>query len=357
MTRAFVHTGLPSRVVFGSGTLAGVREEVDRLGLSRVLVLSTPQQKASAHEVAELLGDACVGVYAEAVMHVPTDVAAAAAAHVRSVEADATLAVGGGSSIGLGKAIALETGLPLVAIPTTYAGSEMTPVWGLTDDSGKRTGRDPKVLPVSVVYDTNLTTSLPVEMSVTSGVNALAHAVEATYAPDGSPITDLMAGASIKALASGIPAIVADPSDAEARSDLLYGAWLAGSCLGATTMSLHHKLCHIIGGSFNLSHAWTHTAVLPHVMAFNLRPGSRGHDIVSTGFGDTDPGGALYRMLDTLGLTRSLADLGMPADGIDRVVTQAVSSPYANPRSVSDDDIRRIVTSAFAGTTPAVFRR
>jgi maleylacetate reductase len=328
----FVFPGLPARVVFGAGSMDRLPDEINRLGLRRVVVLSTPGQQQLAKDVAARLGDRALGTYSRAVMHVPVAVADAAVAHVRAAGADGCVTVGGGSATGLGKAVALETGLPLVALPTTYSGSEMTPVWGRTGPDGKRTGRDPKVAPRTVVYDPDLTAGLPLEISVTSAVNAMAHAVEAQYAPDGSPIVDLMAAEAIRSLLAGIDALAADPADANARTDLLRGAWLGGNCLAAATMGLHHKLCHIIGGLFDLDHAWTHTVLLPYVMVFNA--------------GD-DRG--LTALLARHGFHRSLADLGMPADGIEKVVAAATASPFANPRPVAEDAVRQLVTAAYRG--------
>ncbi|MGH3976944.1 MAG: maleylacetate reductase, partial [Pseudonocardiaceae bacterium] len=255
----FVYEALPMRVRFGTGSLSKLPDELDDLGLRRVLVLCSPGQEDTAALVAEALGDRSVGILAEAVMHVPQEIAQRATGEAIRVGADGCVAVGGGSAIGLGKAIALDHGLPIVAVPTTYAGSEMTPVWGLTAEGRKTTGRDPRVLPRSVVYDPDLTHSLPAAMSVTSGINAIAHAVEALYAPDATPIISLMAEDGVRALAAALPRIAADPADHAARSEALYGSWLCGACLGATTMSLHHKLCHALGGTLNLSHAQTHT--------------------------------------------------------------------------------------------------
>jgi len=349
----FTHTSLPARVVFGSGTLPRVLDEVERLGLSRVLVLCGPGHREQGEHVAALLPGRCAGVRATAVRHVPTDVAAAAVEHALAAGCDGCVAVGGGSSIGLGKAVALETGLPVLAVPTTYAGSELTPIWGLTGTDGKRTGRDARVLPVSVVYDVDLTMGLPVELSVTSAVNSLAHAVEATYAPDGSPLVDLMAREAATTLLAGARRVAADPGDADARTRLLYGAWLAGSCLGATTTSLHHRLCHVVGGSFDLPHAWTHTVLLPHVMAFNLRPGTRAHALIAEAVGDDRPGTALWQAVTALVRPRSLADLGMPADGVDLVVARATATPFANPYDVTAADLRELVTAAWEGRAPA----
>ena len=239
------------------------------LGLTRVLVLCSPEQEDTGRAVAAALGERAAGVLPEARMHVPIEVARRARDRAAELGADGCVAVGGGSAIGLGKAIALEHELPVIAIPTTYAGSEMTPVWGLTEGGQKRTGRDVRVLPRSVLYDAELTLTLPAGMSVASGLNAVAHAVEGLYAPDATPIISLMAEEGTRALAAALPRIVADGGDLEARAEAQYGAWLCGAVLAATTMSLHHKLCHTLGGTLDLPHAQTHTVVLPHALAYN----------------------------------------------------------------------------------------
>jgi maleylacetate reductase len=280
-------------------------------------------------------------------MHVPVEVAARAREAAAELGADGCVAAGGGSTIGLGKAIALEHGLPVVAVPTTYAGSEMTPIWGLTENGRKRTGRDPAVLPRSVVYDPELTLTLPVALSVTSGFNAMAHAVEGLYAPDASPIISLMAREGAQALIEALPNVAARPTDLAARTRAQYGAWLCGAVLGATTMSLHHKLCHVLGGTFDLPHAEVHTVVLPHVVAFNATAA-----LVLGAVLGPDPGGALWDLATKLGAPRSLAELGMPESGVAEVVRQAVASPYANPRPVTADDLTRLVEAARRGERP-----
>src|SRR5262245_19141915 len=263
--RAFVFNGQPSRVVFGAGSLERLGDEIDRLGARRALVLSTPEQRASAENIAQRLGARAAGVYDKAVMHVPLETAEAARAEAARVTADCCVAVGGGSTIGLGKAIALTSELPIVAIPTTFAESEMTPIYGITAQGQKKTGRDARVLPKTVIYDPNLLRTLPARIAGPSGMNAIAHCVEALYAQDANPITSLMAEEGIRTLAASLPKVVEQPDDVDARSDALYGAWLAGTCLGMVGMALHHKLCHTLGGSFNLPHAEPHTIVLPHV--------------------------------------------------------------------------------------------
>jgi maleylacetate reductase len=347
----FVHQSLPMRVVFGAGTSGRLGEEVDRLGLGRVLVLCTPEQEALARRIADGLGSRAAGVYPHARMHVPIEVATRAREAAAELGADGCVAAGGGSTIGLGKAIALEHGLPVIAVPTTYAGSEMTPIWGLTEQGRKRTGRDPAVLPRSVVYDPELTLTLPVPLSVTSGFNAVAHAVEGLYAPDASPIISLMAREGAQALLDALPGVAAAPTDLPARTRAQYGAWLCGAVLGATTMSLHHKLCHVLGGTFDLPHAEVHTVVLPHVAAFNAVASP-----ALTSLLGPDPGGSLWDLATKLGAPRSLAELGMPESGIAEVVRQAVASPYANPRPVTEDDLARLIEAAHRGERPTPSR-
>lgn len=353
MTRSFRYSALPMRVVFGAGALLGLPAEVEALGLSRVLVLCSPEQEKVGRQVAAALGERAAGVLAEARMHVPVEVAARARDLARELGADGCVAVGGGSAIGLGKAIALEHGLPVVAVPTTYAGSEMTPIWGLTESGEKRTGRDECVLPRSVLYDPELTTSLPTRLSVTSGINAIAHAVEGLYAPDASPIVSLMAEEGARALAAALPAIVADGTDLEARAQAQYGAWLCGAVLGATTMSLHHKLCHTLGGTLDLPHAETHTVVLPHALAYNQPAAPQAVAALSRALGDApDPARALWELAGQLGAPRSLRELGMAVDDISRVVEIALASPYANPRPLSREGIDRLLRAAWRGDPP-----
>ena len=268
----FSYSPNPSRVIFGAGSIAQLVAEIERLGASRALVLSTPEQVESARRVADLLGSRAAGIYPHAVMHVPIETARHARAEALRLDADCAVAIGGGSTTGLGKAIALESGLPVIAIPTTYAGSEMTPIWGLTEDGVKKTGRDARVLPRTVLYDPELTLSLPFGTTVTSAFNAIAHAAEGLYAHDGNPIVSLMAEEGIRAAVASLPALAADAHDLEARTDALYGAWLCGSVLGSVAMGLHHKLCHTLGGTFNLPHAEVHAVMLPHALAVQQRP-------------------------------------------------------------------------------------
>ena len=352
----FVYQGLPSRVVFGWGHLARLPEEVDRLGARRALILSTPDQAPLAEQVARLLGERAAGIHAQAVMHVPVEVARAACEKAAALDAQCCVAVGGGSTIGLGKAIALESALPIVAVPTTYAGSEMTPIYGLTDGRLKKTGRDLRVLPRTVIYDPSLTVSLPAGISAASGVNAMAHAVEALYAEDANPVISLMAEESIRALATALPVIVQRPDDTTMRSRALYGAWLGGTCLGAVGMALHHKLCHTLGGTFNLPHAQTHAIMLPHTAHYNHVAAPEALGRVARALGGADAaqaGPLLFGLNRTLGIALSLEQLGMPESGLDEAAELSCKNTYPNPRPVERDAVRAMLERAWRGETPA----
>lgn len=350
----FTFVSQPGRVVFGQGMLSQLGEELDRLDAARVLILSTAGQRPQAESIAARLGNRAVGIFDKAVMHVPIETAREARDVARSLGADCAIAIGGGSTTGLGKAIALDSGLPILAIPTTYSGSEMTPVYGLTENGVKRTGKDSRVLPKTVIYDPTLTLQLPVELSVTSGINAIAHAAEGLYAQDGNPVMSLMAEEGIRALAQGLRKVVEQPQDLAARGDCLYGAWLCGTVLGSVGMALHHKLCHTLGGSFNLPHAPTHTVVLPHALAYNAAqtPEASKRICRALGIEGANAARAIYDLAASLGAPLSLKALGMKEAELDRATDIALANPYWNPRLVERGAVRELLQDAFAGNRP-----
>jgi len=352
MTRPFVFPGLTTRVVFGHGTLAQVPDEVARLGRARALVLSTPEQEAAARALADRLGPAAAGVFAGAAMHTPVGVTEEAVAAFRAVGADCVVSLGGGSTTGLGKAIAVRTGADQVVIPTTYAGSEMTDILGETAGGEKTTRRDPAIRPEVVVYDVDLTLTLPVGLTVTSALNAIAHAMEGFYAPDRNPVTEALARDALPAFRRALPVLVADPRDRAARADALYGAWCCSTALGYVSMALHHKLAHVLGGSFGLPHAETHAVLLPHTTAYN-EPAVDGllAPIAET-FGEGSAGRGLWHFARRLGAPLRLSDLGMAEADLDRAAEIATRNPYANPRPVTRDGIRQLLQQAFDGNCP-----
>jgi maleylacetate reductase len=349
---SFVYTAQPARVVFGRGTLAQLPQEVQALGASRALVLCTPEQRQQAQLAADMLGTLSVGIFDGAQMHVPIEGARRARAYSASLGADCMVAIGGGSTIGLGKAIALESSVPIIAVPTTYAGSEMTPIYGITEDNLKKTGRDLRVLPKTVLYDPDLSVGLPVRMSMVSGMNAIAHAAEGLYAKDGNPVMSLMAEEGIRAMAAGLRGVAAQSDDLAARSDCLYGAWLCGSVLGHVGMALHHKLCHTLGGTFNLPHAETHTIVLPHAMAYNSKAAPEAMRRVARAIGaDTAPAG-LFDLAKDLGAPTALKDIGFKESDIEQALNVALANPYWNPAPIEAERVRELLNNAWAGRRP-----
>jgi alcohol dehydrogenase class IV len=349
----FIYDILPSRVIFGAGSLDQLPAEVERLGATRALVLSTPEQRATATDLAARLGPRAAGIFDRAVMHVPIETATAAREEAERVRADCCVAVGGGSTTGLAKAIALVSDLPILAIPTTYAGSEMTPIWGLTESGVKKTGRDPRVLPKTVLYDPTLTLTIPPGLSATSGMNAIAHCVEALYAKDANPIVSMLAEEGIRALAESLPVVVKQPGDIEARSRALYGAWLGGVSLGAVGMALHHKLCHTLGGTYNLPHAETHTVVLPHAVAYNAAAAPEAMARVAKALGAPGAAAGLYSLAASMGAPASLESLGMKREDLAGAARLAAKTPYYNPRPVTEQGIRALLEDAFAGRRPS----
>src|SRR3954453_12583394 len=315
MSVRFIHDNLPQRVVFASFEAADrVAEEVSRLGASRVMLIAGEAEAALADTVASGLRVAVR--HTEVVMHVPTDVADRARKVAEEQEVDVLVSIGGGSTTGLAKAVALTTGLPIVAVPTTYAGSEATNVWGLTEGNRKTTGIDGRVLPRTVVYDASLMVSLPVAMSVASGLNALAHCVDSMWGPRTDPIDQAFALEGIRALVQGLPTVVSNRRDIAGREHTMYGAYVAAVAFASAGSGLHHKICHVLGGMYNLPHAQTHAVVLPHVLAFHAPAVPEAERRIAAAFGSTGAVEGLAAPRAAVGAPRALRDYGMPEDGI-----------------------------------------
>ncbi|MER8983538.1 MULTISPECIES: maleylacetate reductase [unclassified Mesorhizobium] len=349
---SFTFPGLTTRVVFGAGTIARVEEEVRRLGHDKVMVLSTPHQMGDAERLAVSLGGLAAGIFAGAVMHTPVEVTEKAVGAFRGSGASAVVSLGGGSTTGLGKAIAVRTGADQVVIPTTYAGSEMTDILGETAAGEKTTRRSPDIRPETVIYDVDLTLSLPVSLTVTSAMNAIAHAMEALYAPDRNPVIVLMCRDAMIAFKDGIPRLIRDPQDRAARTQALYAAWCCSTALGYVSMALHHKLAHVFGGSFDTPHAETHAILLPYTTAFNetavpdlLRP-------ITRAFGGGSAGGGLWDFAQSVGSPLSLKAIGIEEADLDRAAAIAVKNAYANPRPIDPGSIRELLQAAWEGRRP-----
>lgn len=342
------------RVRFGAGISKTIASEVALLGAKRALILSTPEQSDLAADLAASLGGAAGGVFCKAAMHTPVAVTEEALEHLKACEADCLIAIGGGSTTGLGKALAYRTDLPQIVIPTTYAGSEATPILGQTEEGVKTTLSSPSVLPEVILYDPELVVSLPVAMTVTSGLNAMAHAAEALYAEDRTAATDVLAIQGLDAFVKGLPRVISDPTDLSAREDTLRGAWACGTVLGQVGMGLHHKLCHTLGGSFDLPHAATHAIILPHAIAYNARSSAVQLAPIKALLGGENAGVTLYEFAKSLGAPLALRDLGLKEDDLDRATQLATSKPYPNPHPVTASDIRALLQAAWAGDTPVI---
>jgi maleylacetate reductase len=351
MTRAFTYSGSPARIIFGNGASADVASWVEKLGCKRALVLSTPHQAADGEALAKTLGPLAAGTFSGAAMHTPVEVTEAAMAKAKEVDADCVVALGGGSTTGLGKAIAWRTDLQQIVIPTTYAGSEVTPILGQTEGGVKTTLRDPKILPEVVIYDPELTIGLPVAMSVTSGLNAIAHAAEALYAQDRNPVSTLMATEGLRALKTALPALVKEPKNLKARGDGLYGAWLCGTVLGTVGMALHHKICHTLGGSFDMPHAEIHAVMLPHTIGFNAVAVPELLKPVADIFGGS-AGGGLHDFAKSINAPLTLREIGLKQADLDRAAEIATQNPYWNPRPFDRAAIRSLLQDAWVGRRP-----
>jgi maleylacetate reductase len=349
----FTYESLPSRVIFGVGALRDVGEEVARLGTTRIFLIADAQAKAIGDEVAEALGPAVAARWDEVAQHVPVELAERARAAADAARADLVVTIGGGSSTGLAKAVALTSGLAILAVPTTYAGSEMTPIYGLTGRH-KETGRSLAVLPKVVVYDPALTTGLPPGVTGPSGFNAIAHCVEALYGPGHNPVTSLMALEGVRAIGRSLPAAVADGRDLDARTDVLYGAWLAGVALGATGTALHHKVCHALGGTYDLVHGDVNAVMLPHAVAFNTpgAPDDMRRVAEALGAPDGDAARALYDLAVAIGAPTSLEAIGMPYDGLDEAAERAAADTTVNPVPVTPAAVRSMLERAWRGQRP-----
>ena len=350
----FLFTMPEKRVLFGGGVFLRLKDEIEKLGCAAPLVLSTPS-KRSKEKIGSALLPLKYELYDGARMHVPAESVEEAFAFMEGRPFDCLVAVGGGSSIGLAKALALRAGLPIVAVPTTYAGSEMTPIWGITEGGVKTTGRDDRALPKVVLYDPELYASLPVSVAGVSAMNALAHCVEALYAENANPVSDLFAEEGIRLIVGNLTSSLTGTYKSEAIEGVLRGAWMGGMVLAMTTMGLHHKLCHTLGGSLGLPHAETHAIMLPHVMAFNSEYADAAMRKIARGFGTTAPKEAAdraYAMLSEIGAKNALKDLGMRIEDIEKVADLAARNKYSNPRPFTAGELAPLLENAYRGKAP-----
>ncbi|MFZ2066948.1 MAG: maleylacetate reductase [Xanthobacteraceae bacterium] len=343
---AFTHDVPPQRVVFAAGALARLGEETERLGLSRALVVATPGSgERLGQKILEILGARAAGLHAQAVIHAPKAIAEVGLAAARGAKADGLVAAGGGSAIGLAKAIARETGLPIVAIPTTYSGSETTSIFGITDGARKVTGRDAKVMPRTIIYDSELTLGLPAAVSAASGMNAIAHCVESFWADGRTPVTLALASEAMRRFAKNLPAVVANGADRDARGECLVAAWLSGTVLSVSN-GLQHKLAHVLGG-LGLPHAEAHAVILPHVTRFNLAAAPEANARLAEALVSGDPAAAVAAMLKQFPIPQRLRDIGFDAGKTDFVAGEIAAQAIKSPRPVSGAEVHELLQAAY----------
>jgi maleylacetate reductase len=349
---AFVHVSLPARIVLAPGALDRVSAELDMLTRGPVLLIVAGSARDSGDRLEHDLGERIAGRLDGVRQHVPVEDADRARAYAAQAEARAIVSIGGGSATGLAKALALTSGMPILAVPTTYAGSEMTPIWGLTQAGEKRTGTDPAVLPRTVVYDPELSRALPLPITAASTGNALAHCVEAVWTPNADPITEVTAVEGARALAAGLRQVLTAPGDVVARGNLLYGACLAGSALASAGTGLHHKICHLLGGRYGLPHAETHAAVLPHVTALNAPAVPRAAARLATALDTGELAAGLFDLFRQAGLPGGLRDVGLTEAQAREAADELSARPPENPVPLDRETLRAILGRAWAGERP-----
>lgn len=349
---SFIYEQATQRVRFSLGARHLLGEELDGLGRARALLLADPGTEG-LDAARGALGERLAGEWDTIEAHVPVERVEQAGALARDVAADALVAVGGGSTIGLAKALALRLDLPIVAVPTTYAGSEMTPIYGTSRGLIKTTGSDPRVRPRVVLYDPELTVSLPTAVTAGSGLNALAHCVEGLYAEQPAPVVRAVAAEGVRQLVAGLPGACADPQDLEARGQCLTGAYLAGMSIAAG-VALHHKLCHALGGNSRAAHGDLNAVVLPHALAFNAPAAPLAADTIADALGVEDPAAGLYDLAAQLGAPTSLQAIGVASEQLPAIARAATGKPFYNPRPVSYQAVLDLLEAAYDGRRPAV---
>ncbi|MGE3932915.1 MAG: maleylacetate reductase [Rhodospirillaceae bacterium] len=351
----FVYTAVPYRVVFGPGTAATLKDEIEKLDAKRALFVCTPGREGAAERMAATVAPLAVGVCPRALPFTPIEAVEEGRRMARERDADCLVIHGGGNATGFGKAIALELDIPMIALPTTYAGSETTYVQGIRYAEGRRNHYSLRMLAKTLIYDPELSADLPLSVSIPSGIHSTAHAVGSFFGKHRNPVTTLMAEEGIRVMGGALPRIAANPKDIEARGEALYGAWLCGTTVMSSSTVIHHKICHVLAGDFRLTHAETNTIILPHATAYNRTVAPDAMRRIARAFGDAegDAPAALYDLMLRSGAPRALKDIGMPEDGLDRAADQIMVDQYYNPRPYDRAEIRALLDDAFHGRPPA----
>ena len=350
----FTYSGLPYRVLHGPGCVAALGDELDRVGARRAMFCCTSRRRAAIEALADRTGDRIAGICDKARIFVPRDAVETGRKAATDLGADCLISYGGGSSVGLAKAIALELDIPIISIATTYSGSETTALQGIVGRDGVRTNyRSMRMLPKCLIYDAELTVALPLDISIPSGFNAISHAISSFLGESANPVAELFAEAGIAAMSSALAEISEDPANIDARGRALYGSWLCGLTVMSAGTTIHHKIVHVLGTGYGLPHGPTHAVVLPHSTAYNRDAAPEAMRRIARALGGADPSDALFRLLERSGAATSLKDLGLPCLTLDEVADKIMIDRYFNRRTYERDAIRALLDDAWHGRPPA----
>ncbi len=346
----FIYQSFPDKIYFGEGQLEKITDIVKELGGTRLFVIAANRAMPIVDKLAASIGQTNVFHFSKTIQHVPNEVVEEAVNLALENRSDLVIAIGGGSAIGLAKGMALQNRLPILAVPTTYAGSEMTNIYGISSAGMKNVGRDMVVLPKSVIYDPSLTAGLPLLLAATSSMNAMAHLIEALYAHDSNPVTYHLSLTGIEFLKEGMEKLIAEKSLKDANSLLQFGSYLAGKALCEVAMSLHHKTAHVLGGSFNMDHSKVHTVLLPYVLKCQM-PGLSASLIsdLQTVLDDKKPANKLKSMAEDMGAATSLKTIGFEEKNIPGAVNILSAAKYPNPVPVNEKLYQTLLKMAYDG--------
>ncbi|MGA8951145.1 MAG: maleylacetate reductase [Xanthobacteraceae bacterium] len=350
MLSRFTYHSDPIRIVFGAGAIGSLAAEADFHKMSRLVVLCSKSRRDFARRVTMGIADRCTGVSDASEPNMPRAAFERFLADLKQHNADGFVAVGGGSPIGLAKAAAATTKLPYIAIVTTYSGSEMAARWRIGVAEGRITGEGAAALPATAIYDPELTLDLPPRVSAASGMNAIAHAVESLYGIDTNPVVQTMAEEAIRLLGSNLPRIVDNPRDLAARSDVLYGAWLAANF--RAEVGLEHAIAQRVRQWFDLDHAHTHAIATPYAIGFNAKAAPEAMRRITRALSVGDAARGLYDLNVRLGLPTGLKGLGMREQDIEKAVEVVAAVKIDHPKPVSKADLLNIIGQAYAGEPP-----
>jgi alcohol dehydrogenase class IV len=345
----FEYTSFPNKVFFGEGSFSTVAKLL--ANYDKAFVIAGERQAACVQQLIDELGKERVIHFSNIVQHVPVELVEQARQQQVQAQTNVLVAIGGGSAIGLAKALALQNEHDIIAVPTTYAGSEMTNIWGLTTTAGKTTGRDMKVLPKYVVYDPMFTANMPTSLAATSAMNAMAHLMEAVYAHDTNPITYGYALDGMRKLREGLELLATTKQMTIQINQLLqYGSFIAGKALCDVSMSLHHKLAHVLGGTFGLAHADVHTVLQAYVLEYQWDAlSSSVQQDFKEALQHPYPPVALQTLAKNVKAPTQLKEIGFTEKDIDKAVDTVLAKPYANPKPITKAGLEQLLQNALGG--------